>query len=93
MARPRRRLEARQEGEAEALGNATTNRMRGARCKAELRQEGKAWQEVEVNARVDNRRRQHNEEVPADKRQRHRRAGAGGANGVSWQRGEWQRRQ
>ena len=33
------------------------------------------------------------QEGPAEKRQRRRRAGAGGANGVSWQHGGWQRRQ
>jgi hypothetical protein len=46
-----------------------------------------------VNAPVDNRRRQHNVEVPADKQQRHHRVGARGANEVSWQRGEWKGRQ
>ena len=33
------------------------------------------------------------EKAPADKRQKRPRTRAGGANGVSWQRGEWQRRQ
>jgi hypothetical protein len=51
-----------------------------------------AWQEGEVNAPEDNRR-QHYKEAPADKRQSHRRTGARGTNGVSWQHGEWQRQQ
>ena len=91
--RPRRQAEALREGEAEALGNVTTNRTRGVQRKAELWQEVEARQEAEANAPVDNRRWQHNEEATADKRQRRRRTGAGGTNGVSWQRGEWQIRQ
>ena len=49
--------------EGEALGNATTNRTRGAQRETEVCREAEARQEAEVNAPVDNRRRQHNEEA------------------------------
>ena len=52
---------------------------------------GGTAREGEVNAPGDNRRRQHNKEAPADKRQRGPQNGSlRVANRVSWQCGEWQ---
>ncbi len=82
-----------QYGEAEVLGNATTNRTRGAQCKAEVRGEAEAWQEAEeVNALADNRR-QHNDEALEDIMQRPQRTGAPEVSTECFGRqpGEWQR--